>query len=218
MRILTALLGLGLLTLPAHAQSSAQLSENARYTACLAMTDTDPEAAFEDAISWRNEGGGWPARHCHASSLVALGDTVRGAEMLESLASIERPGLVLPERLGMWKEAGEAWMSIGEPAEAAGAYSVAMALSEDYLPGFAGHLRASLALGHWDDALSDAEHLITTDPALWEGWAGRAEARLELGEAGAALEDVEQARALAPENIDILVLRGRILEAIRQAG
>ena len=218
MRILTALIGLGLLTLPAQAQSSSQLSEHARYTACLAMTQSDAETAFEDAVSWRNEGGGWPARHCHASALVALGDPVRGAEMLESIASIDRPGLVLPERLGMWREAGEAWMSIDEPAQAAGAYSVAIALSDDYLPGFEGHLRASLALENWSDALSDAEHLIEAAPGLWEGWAGRAEVRLASGEPEPALEDIEQARLLAPENIDVLVLRGRILEAIRQAG
>ncbi|WP_300532368.1 tetratricopeptide repeat protein [Maricaulis sp.] len=218
MRILTALIGLGLFVLPASAQSAAQLAEHARYTACLAMTEDEPDAAFADAVSWSYEGGGWPARHCHGRALIALGDTARGAEMLESVASIERPGLLLVERLGMWREAGEAWMALDEPVEAAGAYSVAMALSEDYLPGFEGHLRASLALGHWNDALSDADHLVENAPGLWEAWSGRAEARLELGEPDLALEDIEQARQLAPDNIDILVLRGRILEAIRQAG
>ena len=51
--------------------------------------------------------------------------------------------------------------------------------------------------------------------AFAEAYVLRAEARLLGGDIDAALEDIEAARTLDPENIDILVLRGRIVEARR---
>ncbi|MEL6955540.1 MAG: hypothetical protein AAFO88_02745, partial [Pseudomonadota bacterium] len=48
-----------------------------------------------------------------------------------------------------------------------------------------------------------------------DGLALRARAYLALERFGLAMNDVEAARSMAPDNIDILVLRGEIREAQR---
>ena len=106
MRILFPL-ALALLSSPtALAQSSAQLNEHQRYSACMERIATEAVEAYEDALAWKYDGGGWPAEHCQARALIAVGDPHTGASLLESIASLERPGLLMQERLDMWLEAG----------------------------------------------------------------------------------------------------------------
>ena len=49
---------------PAHAQTPA--GEAAQYRACLSQVSTNADAAYDQALEWRDRGGGAPALHCAA--------------------------------------------------------------------------------------------------------------------------------------------------------
>ncbi|WP_339744144.1 tetratricopeptide repeat protein [uncultured Maricaulis sp.] len=201
----------------ASAQSSAVEVETDRYLSCLERINADREAAFEDALAWRMEGGGWPAAHCEARALIALGDAVNGAAMLEDQASADAGVRDEAIRVSMLVEAGDAWLTIERTDDAQRAFTAALDLSPNDASALLGQAETKLALGLWDEAESAATASIEQAPTLAGGWRLRALARLETGALDAAWQDMEAAREIEPDNIDILVLRGRINEARRLA-
>lgn len=201
----------------ALAQTDAQRAESQRYQACLDRISQSAEDAFEDALTWRNDGGGWPAQHCHARSLVALGEIRAGAEIMESIASIQRPGMLDHERLAIWLEAGEIWLEAGDYSAAEGAFSVAMALDESNPRALAGRGLANLKLEIWAQALADADAALMLNSGDAASWRVLAEAHLARGDALQAQSAIITATRLEPDNIEGLLLRGRINEAIRLA-
>lgn len=217
MRFLSAACLLALTGSVALAQTSPIDVETERYLSCLERVETNHEAAFEDALSWRMEGGGWPAAHCEARALIALGDQANGAAMLEQLASVESNSPNAAIRVAMRVEAGQAWLTIGRTDEAGRAFSSALELAPLDAPALLGRAETSLALGEWDAAVDAATAVTAQAPGLADGWRLRALARLESGALAAARQDMETAREIEPENINILVLRGRIIEAQRLA-
>jgi len=56
-----------------------------RHEACLDKISDDAEQAYESALTWQDEGGGWRAQHCVAMSLFGLGRTNMAAYRLEQL-------------------------------------------------------------------------------------------------------------------------------------
>ncbi len=219
MRLLsTALTGAFLLTSALHAQPTGAVAEQVRFSACLDRVERDADDALEEAQTWRMQGGGWPARHCEALSLIALGEMEVGAAILDDLAIIPRPGNSQATRLAQLVAAGEAWSRAGRSEEAVASYSTGLTLAPENPHLLIARAKANLDLGDWQALNRDAEILVDTAPYLAESWSMRAQARLEGGDREAALADIEEARMRAPEDIDILVLRGRILEARRLAG
>jgi len=215
MRLALTLLASAFLGAPALAQTDAQLAESRRYEACLDLVETDPSEAFEDALLWRNEGGDWPSEHCHARALVAMGETERGTELIESIASIQRRGMVDHERLALWLEAGELWLDQNNFVSAESAFSVALALDTESALALDGRARSYLGLQLWNDAASDAAALTANLPNWADGWRYLAEAELERGHPTEAQSAIIAALRIDPANIDALVLRGRINEAMR---
>lgn len=218
MRLLSAVCLLTFAGSAACAQGSAVEAETNRYLSCLEHVAADPEAGFEDALAWRMEGGGWPAGHCEARALIALGDAAGGAAMLEEQAShltTTRDGSF---PVSMLVEAGEAWLTLHQSEDARRAFTAALELAPRDVPALLGLARSSLELGQWEAAETAASGSIERAPGLADGWRLRGLARLERGELDAAWQDMEAARDIEPENIEILVLRGRINEARRLAG
>ena len=89
---------------------------SARYEACLALIEKAPKEAFEDAIQWRDEGGGGAAEHCAASALVALGLFEDAAARLESLAQRIKEGPAFKAQI--LGQAGQAWLLADNAARA----------------------------------------------------------------------------------------------------
>lgn len=199
-------------------RADAGLREQQRFDSCLDRVDRDADGALEDSQTWRLQGGGWPARHCEALSLIALGEVEVGARMLDALATTPRPGSEMIVRLVQWQAAGEAWLQIDQPEAALASFAAGLALAPDAIELRLGRARAALALGDWQTLDQDAARLVETAPYLPESWSMRSRARLEAGDYTGAFLDVEEARLRAPEDVDILVLRGRILEARRVSG
>jgi tetratricopeptide (TPR) repeat protein len=215
MRMLTLALLSGLAASPTLAQSTAAVGESERYLACLDRVATEPEEAFEDALTWRMHGGGWPARHCEARALIASGDVSGGAAMLEELAATTQAGLPDQLRVTQSFEAGDAWLDAGFPEDARRAFDVGLDLAPEDLGLLTGRARASAESESWSALEADADAIITLAPYLAEGWHYRALARLNQEDLDGAQADVQSARERAPERIDTLVLRGRIIEAMR---
>lgn len=201
---------------PALAQSSAQMSEYQRYTDCLQRIETEPLEAYEDALSWKYDGGGWPAEHCQALALIAAGDPHAGLSLLENIASLDRPGLLVQERLGMWLEAGATWLELEEFEAAERSFGVARALVELSPEALLGHAKAHLGLEAYAAAETAASRLIEIYPDNAAARAVRAEARLNLGTLEMAMEDIRIATEQQPDVVEHYVLRGRISEAIRR--
>jgi len=200
---------------PVSAQAEAIEIETARYLACLERVETEQDQAFEDALAWRMEGGGWPAAHCEALALIALGDISGGAVTLEELAATSTGGRDALIRSEMLVEAGKAWLRIEQSAAAQRAFTAALELAPVDLDALLGQAQSALALGEWRLAETAASATIAQTPDLAEAWRLRAAARLESGALDTAWQDMETARQIEPDNIDILVLRGRVNEARR---
>ena len=202
-------LSLGLLWCgPGAAVEPARLGGGPDYERCFGLLRTDPGEALLYADGWEAAGGGEGARYCAALSLLALGETERGAERLEDLA--RRSGADAATRAAVFAEAGSAWTLAGEPDRAFAAATMALTLSPDD-PALA--LDRALALGSMDryaEALQDLDRAVALDPSRAEAWALRGAAKRQLGRAGDAERDIERALSLAPDNAEALLERGAL--------
>jgi tetratricopeptide (TPR) repeat protein len=199
-------------------QVAAMDDPAARHETCLALIGQNAELAYEEALAWRYQGGGWPSEHCVSLALIALDQAEAGAARLRAAAE----GAVTAtdaSRAIMFGQAGDGFLLAEAPQEARDAFERGL----DFAPGDSGLKRgvaeAALALsdaGAAESAASDALETASAETGRAEALRLRAEARLALGTLDSALSDVEAARSVQPDNIDILLLRGRINEAIRQ--
>ncbi|MGJ3232167.1 MAG: tetratricopeptide repeat protein [Oceanicaulis sp.] len=203
---------LSLLTAPALAQDP--LEPQARHQACIDAIAVDAEAAFEEALAWRHQAGGWPSEHCVSLALIALGREEDGAGRLRAAAE----GAISAtdaSRAIMFGQAGDAYLEAGLSEQALAAFSRGI----DFAPADSGLRRgraeAALKLDDPEAAEAYAGEAVSADPTDAEALRLRGEARLSLGDLDGAEADMRAARALAPEDIDILLLRGRINEARR---
>lgn len=191
--------------------------EAARLAHCLDLAQSDPETAYEDGLAWLAAGARPPARHCVAVALIELGHADEGAARLEDLANAPDAG-GLEERVLYLSKAGNAWMAAGYPDAAVTTLDNALRLAPTSSDLRIDRATARLALGQWTEALGDLDQVVAALPGDPIARELRARAYLELARYSDALADVEIARSAAPENIDLLVLRGDIREARRLNG
>lgn len=191
-------------------------AEAERLSACIELIETDPEAAYEDALAWLMAGNRPPARQCAALALIELGHVEEGAARLEALANAPDAG-GLEARARFLGQAGNAWLLAGFPEAAVTALSNAIKIEEDNASLYADRAAARLALEQWRPALGDLDTALAADPGDPDALALRARALLALERYDEALADIEAARLAVPEDIDLLVLRGEIREAKRLA-
>lgn len=205
------------LTAPASAQTDARRIENQRFQACIELIDTDPDAALNEAQIWHQTGGGWPPEVCAGRAMIALGEADLGAGMLDNLASEPRAGMSESDRVALLVLAAEGYIQARETGDALAAYSSALELQPDAIAPRVGRAGIELEEGDIAALAIDANHLVSMAPGLAEGWRLRSEYHLARGEFDNARADMQRARELEPERIDLLVLRGRINEARRLA-
>lgn len=115
----------------AHAQVRlSELPQGQNYRVCTEIAQKDPEAGFEAAITWRDEGGGPPALHCVALALFGLGQVEEAARRLEELA-VGMPDASDRERAAILSQAGNAWLSRRKLNRADAAFKKALELERD---------------------------------------------------------------------------------------
>ncbi|MFP4518701.1 MAG: hypothetical protein ACLFQ5_04520 [Oceanicaulis sp.] len=192
----------------------APLDPDARHQACIASIAEDAETAYEDALAWRHQAGGWPAEHCVSLALMALGKVEDGADRLRAAA--EGAVTATPRsRAIMFGQVGDAYLEAGLAEPALAAFSRGIDFDAEDAGLRRGRAQAALALEDLQAAERYAGEAVAVDPSDAEALRLRGEARLAMNDLDGAEADMRAARALAPENIDVLLLRGRINEARR---
>ena len=190
-------------------------ADSSRYQRCLNQIPLNAQAAIEAALTWAGEGGGAPAKHCHALALIASGQAQDGAVRLEALAKARGShdnGL----RVEMLQQAGDAWLVSGNAHRAVADFRSAVDLSR------AAKLPASARAGTLND-LADAYILsgdnksartsldaaIAIQPTA-DAYTTRARSLREAKDAKSAQADIDRALALDPKNAEALLERGRL--------
>ncbi len=125
------------------AQQSEFQSDEQRYANCLDLTSKAPDSAINEALIWKGEGGGVPARHCEALGLFYLGEHEEAAIRLERLVDDMRVGRDMPVRLGkrlvanafllaeIYGQAANAWLVADEIVRAEEAIDNALSLTAE---------------------------------------------------------------------------------------
>lgn len=190
--------------------------EQERLNVCLNTIETSPETAYEDALAWLNEGSRPNAHYCAALSLSALGHHGEAAARLEALAQQKGAG-TLRERAVFLTQAGNAWLSAGLADAAIQSFTDALKINRVDPDLLKDRAAAYLAAERPVQALIDLDDALTLRPIDAEAYRMRALAYLQQESYEAALKDIELSRSYDPENIDTLVLRGELREAMRKS-
>lgn len=211
-RIATAVsVAVTLLVPPAVAQ---QRDEKAEYQACLTLTKREPEMAFESALAWKSEGGGFPARHCEALALVALKKYHIAAPRLEELAEdMAEAGSQLT--LAILSQAANVWLLADDGSRGYAVASAGLDIDPDNIDLLVDRSRMSARLEDYETARVDLDRALQLDPSRTDALTFRAAAWRQLGNNRRALEDVELALSLTPDLPDALIERGILY---RQSG
>jgi tetratricopeptide (TPR) repeat protein len=191
-------------------------AEDARLEACVAKIETDPENAYEDGLAWSFEGNRPGARQCTALALIALGNYETGAERLESLATAADGGS-MEQRAIYLSQAGQAWIMAGAPEVAVISFSDALDMAPGMVELLLDRASAYILIEEWDKALSDLDLALANSPGFGPAHQLRAEVYLNKKSYDLAMRDVEAAMTADPKNIDTLLVRGRVREAMRLA-
>ncbi|MGQ0676229.1 MAG: tetratricopeptide repeat protein [Rhodospirillales bacterium] len=194
----------------AQASKARPQSEAQRYEACMAAARRDPAAAFDQALSWQDQGGGGAARHCAAVALVNMKQYKPGAERLEKLAQ----DLKNPEdealRVGVLAQAGQAWLLAGDTGRAYAVQSAALKLSPQDPELWIDRGQTLATAKNYKDAAADFDQAIKLDAGRSDAFLFRASARRFLEDLPGARQDIDAALKLRPTDPDALVERGII--------
>jgi tetratricopeptide (TPR) repeat protein len=195
---------------PSLAQDQRDL---ARLDACLSRSATAPDAAYEDGLIWRREGGGSLAAQCVAVAQIARGDVETGAERLTALA--EAPDLSPFQQVAALSRAANAWLLIGRAEAAASALDRAIALAPREPDLLIDRARARALARDWPKVEGDLDQALALRPRDGLALTLRAQARVYRLKLDLAEADVAAALALDPVNETALLVRGHIREARR---
>lgn len=205
------------LLLLATAPAAFAQTEQERLEHCIDQIDKDAEVAYQDGLTWMAKGNRPAARHCTALALIALGQEAEGAARLEELANAPDAG-GLEERGIYLAQSGNAWLLADMPDAAIVTLTNALKLRPDDGELYKDRARAYLQLGKWEEAGFDLDAAIQRSAGNAEAYRLRGYVLLKSNRLADAWKDVETAMRLAPKDVDVLVLRGDVREAMRVAG
>lgn len=186
-------------------------SDGSRYTRCTGLVASQPQLAYNQASSWRADGGGAAAMHCQALALLQLGQPHRAAGVLDAAAQALD---ALPAAAAdLHAQAGNAWLLGGDASRAVARFTWAL----DRLPPSAparsdvliDRARSHAVLEDKPRTLAD----LSAAHALAPKNAGilllRAELYLSLGATATAQADLAAAKLL-PLDADNTILQGKL--------
>ena len=206
-RLLAAIAFIGLaLFQPALATAQSDADDDARYRACMARIETDPQGAFDMALNWTGLGGGIGARHCSAAALLALGLPKDAAVRLESIAH-DHQGPAR-QRARLLADAAQAWLNADELERAEGVLDSALLLEDQNPDIWISRAVVRASRDNLSGAQTDLDSAILLDPFDGEALALRANARRRLGQSDGALQDAERALMIDPRFPEALLERG----------
>lgn len=185
----------------------AELPDRIAYQRCVADARSDPEAAFERAIAWRDAGGGPGAAHCTALALVGLGQYSEAAGRLEDLAQamVKFPPTARAEVLG---QAAHAWLRAGRATRAYAAVSAGLALDPDNIGLMVDRSEVLASAANYWEALDDLNRALELDPTQIDALVFRATAYRYVDALDLARDDLARALEFVPDSVDALLERG----------
>jgi tetratricopeptide (TPR) repeat protein len=200
---------------PGVTRAGTQADDAARYKRCLGQVPLNAQTALESALKWIGEGGGAPAKHCHALALMAVGQPAEAATRLEALAKA-RGAFGDELRQQILDQAGNAWLIAGNVQAAVADFTAALELARLAKLGPAAQAtalgdraRAQILAGKLKEARADlnaAIALVATPGAL----VTLARLERQAGELGAAQADIAHALRLDPKFAEAFLERGRL--------
>jgi len=194
----------------AHAQDRyAEMPTGEAYQACLAAARRDPDAGFEAAIAWRDEGGGPPSRHCVALALFGLGQFSEAATRLEALAA-DIPTATTREQSAILGQAGSVWLHAGDLTRAHTVLSQALELDPADPELWIDRGDALARGGEYWDAVDDFSAALDRDINRLDALIFRAAAYRLLDVPDLARDDIARALAIDHDNPDALMELGAV--------
>src|SRR3954466_4972761 len=139
---------------PAVAADPAPFAGNQTYSDCVALSEKNPQEAFDRARAWRDSNGGLPAQHCLALAILGLGHPVEAAVQLDAVARKTEAGSVA-QRAELLDQAGNTWLLAKQARPAEDAFSEALKLSPQDATLWTDRARARALLMNWAGAEAD---------------------------------------------------------------
>jgi tetratricopeptide (TPR) repeat protein len=196
------------MTGPASAQRLPAVEAD-HYERCMDEARRNPSAAWDDALAWRDGGGGHPAEHCAAVALIGLRQYGEAGKRLEKLADemFKAP----PElRAQVISQAAQARLLGGDPVRAVELLTQALAITPEDGDILTDRAEAYAAAGKYREAIGDLDKALAGDARRVDALVFRAAAHRALQQLDPALRDAEAALRLAPNDPDALLERGNI--------
>lgn len=214
MRNVSVFAVLWLIPLPVFGNDDTESAARSHYLTCLAQAHSTPSKAYENALIWKSEGGAAPARHCIAMALLGLGAYGEAAEKLEELSYAPDIGSAALRAQAL-VQSGEAWLQAQQPAKALRVLTLALEYEDDNAEVHTNRARALFALQKHGEARADLDSAIRLQPVNALAFRLRAAVSLVQGDLSAAQSDINAALALTPNDVETLLVRGQIREALR---
>ncbi|WP_025897607.1 tetratricopeptide repeat protein [Sneathiella glossodoripedis] len=205
--VLIPILFLTVFSVVIWSQKAIARSENQEYEACLKLTRIEPELAFESALSWRDKGGGFPARHCAALALMGMKKYHLAADRMEKIAE-DMHAAGSKHVVAMLSQAANSWLLAEQFPRAHAVASAALDLDPGNIDLLIDRSRILAAAENYQEAFNDLDLALRLDPTRADALAFRAAAWRHLGNNERALEDADLALTLDPSQIDALIERG----------
>jgi tetratricopeptide (TPR) repeat protein len=184
-------------------------ADAATYARCMKLAQDAPADGRKLAQAWQERGGGHPADHCLAVSLIGLRQYKDGAARLEALAQamVRAPAALRADVLG---QAAQAWLLAGDAGRAYAAGGMALMLRPDDPELLVDRAAAAGSAGWFDKAAADLDRVLQADPQRLDALIYRASANRALGRLDPAMADIEAALKLAPDSAPALLERGNL--------
>ena len=190
---------------------------DARHEQCLERIAEDQELALEEAMIWRDQGGGRRARHCEAMALYAVGYPGEAAARLDQLADGADGGSAEMRR-NFRLEAANFWLEAKDVNRAYASSTKGLESDERHAELRIARARAYSQSARYDYAETDLSTVIAYHPAHAAAYRYRADARLRQGNLDGAKSDIELSLRHDTMSVESSLLRGEINEAIRLRG
>lgn len=181
--------------------------DSALYRDCMARVSKSPKQAFEQALAWHSTGGGFPARHCVASALQALGQHAEAAARLQKMA-LDMKAAPLALRAKILQQAAGSWLRVKQRERALGALGNAIKMAPGNMA-----LRSDRGLilalsGRLFEAVDDFNTVIEAEPKNADVLVLRAASYRRLKSIALAQDDLKRALAIEADHPDALLERG----------
>lgn len=187
--------------------AAAVPGDSALYRDCMARVSKNAKQAFEHALAWHSTGGGYPARHCAASALQALGQHAEAAARLQKIA-IDMKAAPVALRAKILQQAAGSWLRAKQRKRALAALKSAIGMDPKNM-----QLRSDRGLilalsGKLFAAVDDFNKVIEAEPKNADVLVLRAATYRRLKSIALARDDLKRALAIDPKHPDALLERG----------